>query len=202
MHTRKGQHLKPYRKKKKKRTIEEHATPVLRVLPRRRFRNRLRLGLRERHWLWRRTPVHRAGTDRSVPAVSVPDGLLLLILLPLLLGWRRVSLVLRHIIISTARARRAVLHRLLPLRLLHAITHRCCVIQLRWRRVRVWVRSLRIRRGVLGHLLLHRWWRGVLLWRWSRRLPGGGCTIRGVDACLALHRPRGDTASCLQLRLG
>jgi hypothetical protein len=164
----------------------------------------LRLGLRERHRLWGRTPVHRAGTDRSVPTISVPDlMLLLLIRLPLLLGWRRVSLVLRHVIISTARARRAVLHRLLPLRLLHAITRRCCVIQLRRRRIRVWVWSLRIRRRVLGHLLLHRWWRGVLLWRRSRGLPGGGCAIRGVDTCLALHRPRGDTASCLQLlRLG
>jgi len=102
-----------------KRTVEQHAPSVIGVLARWRIRNGLRLRLRKRHRLRRRTPVHRTGAERPVvPARSVCDLLLmlvLLILLSLLLRWLRVRLVRWSVILRMIRAGSAVLHRLLSL---------------------------------------------------------------------------------------
>jgi hypothetical protein len=101
-----------------KRTVEQHAPSVISVLARWRIRNGLRLRLRERHRLRRRAPVHRTGAERPVPASSVCDLLLMLVLLirlSLLLRWLRVRLVRRSIILRKVRAGSAVLHCLLSL---------------------------------------------------------------------------------------
>ncbi len=86
------------------RTVEQHTPTVLRVLPRRRLRNWLRLRLRERHRLRRWGPIDWTWADSPIPSTTIRDMMLLsllilMLLLLLLLRQRRVSL--RWIIIPT-----------------------------------------------------------------------------------------------------